>query len=960
MTDVTSRLQEAISTMYGNTDSSFKAEANEYLLRFQRSDEAWKVIFPLLVDENVSLEMKMFVAQTLRSKVQYDFGQLPEESFSSLKDSIIQALLYFNDKQKLITTQLCLALAYFALQDLKWDNAVGEIINTLSSNAMDTLLEFLKVLPEEMLDVRRTPLTEEEFGHQTKKLIDNSVEQVLYILTSLADNKTNNSTRVNQMVLGCIQSWIVDVPINQILTNNSLCLLVFEGLTSEDTFDTAVDCLSTIIAETDTFDEHNLPVVKGLYNQLIGLQPLLEQSQDDLEKMERFVMLFSTAAEAWHVYIAAMPYDFKPLVDIMLRLTSYDDDLDVVKYTFKFWYDLKSLLTTGARQEARILFTPTYTELVNVMIKHLRYPTTSQSTDLAVLFNNDRDAEDKFKDFRYDMGDVLKDCCAVIGADKALSIPFNRLQQLMEMQAQGQSVMWQETESSLFSMRAMAKEVGTNEKKMLPQIMHYLVKLPENSKIRYAATLVLGRYTEWTAKHPEFLEEQLNYIIGGFQLKQDLDVIIAASHALKYFCMDCSSLLTEYLEQLFNFYSSVESSLDIQSLYDVTEGIAYVLKEQREPEKLYNITSMFWNPILEKLLGMNDMHSSNPIEMDQIDTKIADTIELITIYVDALKPRTYKTKEHPVAKLLMENVWPLIARLVSSHGRSVKVSERCMKLVRRAMQSFWKFLLPVLQQTAEMLIYGFNTYHNGCYLWVSGALIKEYASDEDASEEVASSVWHFSMKQIDNFYNFFSGLSERKSQDYPDLVEDFYRMMGDILMFSPVRLIRADTVVQQVYQTALKALQIYHEYGAISSILQFLVDFYSWGFDTPPISLMEDIPADLKLKIQNFALTTGQEIVSKLMYGLIFSFPSDCWPEANELITKIIKLSSLQGGSKPSLLWIDQFLSSLPQGSVSEREKLKLLSTVESAVNIDDTRTVRSSIRDFISWYKRKNVDRAF
>ena len=158
--ELTSQLQQATATLYGNSNPSLRSQANDYLLTFQRSEEAWKVIFPLLVDQNSGLEMRVFVAQTLRSKVQYDFGQLPAETLSSLKESIMQAMVYFNDKQKLITTQLCISMAYFALQDLSWSNAITEIISSLYPNAMNTLLEFLKILPEEMLDaVSYTHLT---------------------------------------------------------------------------------------------------------------------------------------------------------------------------------------------------------------------------------------------------------------------------------------------------------------------------------------------------------------------------------------------------------------------------------------------------------------------------------------------------------------------------------------------------------------------------------------------------------------------------------------------------------------------------------------------------------------------------------------------------------------------------------------------------------------------------------
>lgn len=960
--EVTKQLQRAIETLYGSSGSELRSQANDYLLQFQRSQEAWKVIFPLMVDENVGLEMKVFVAQTLRSKVQYDFGQLTPQSLPSLKESILQAMSYFDGRQRLITTQLCLAMAYFALQDMNWENPITDIVSRLSGSGTNTLIEFLKVLPEEMLDVRRTPLTEEEFRIQTKKLITNNEEQVLYLLTKLAENRTQNEATTNRLVLSCIQSWIVDVPVEQVLQNGSLCSLIFEGLDNDDTFDTAVDCLSTIIGETDTFDESHLPIVKGLYTRLMQLEPMIERSKDDLEQMERLVMLFSTAAEAWHVYITAMPYDFKPLVDIMVRLTSYDDDLEVVKYTFKFWYDLQSLLTTGARQEARAVFTPTYTQLVGIMIGHLRYPETSQSTDVATLFGGDLETEDKFKDLRYDLGDVLKDCCAVIGSEKALAIPFERLQQLMNAQSQGQAVPWQEIEAALFSMRAMAKEVSTGENIMLPQIMQFLVKLPENPKVRYAATLVLGRYTEWTSKHPQYLQIQLDYIMAGFQQKQDLDVIIAASHALKYFCMDCASLLTDYLEVLFNLYSSVESSLDVQSQYEVSQGIAYVLKEQLDPQKLYKIVTMFWEPILSRLSELCGMKSSNSASMDQIDTKIADTIELITIYIEALKPRTYSAKEDPVANIVMNSVWPLVSKLVTIHGHSVKVSERSMKLVRTSMQTFRSYLVPVLKQTSELLVYGFDKYNYGCYLWVSGSLIKEYASQEDGtnSDQIAEAVWQFSIHQINNFNNFFTGLSEHQLVDYPDLVEDFYRMVGDLLMFVPVRLIRTPEVIEQVYHTAVKALGTYHEYQAVSSVLQFLIDLYSWGFETPPISLMDDIPPDLKSTIITFTMNTGAEIISCLMYGIIYSFPSDCWPEANELITKICTLTAANSNPKTPIIWVDSFLDSLPAGSVGQKEKIKLLTSMESALNTKDTRSVRTAIRDFSSWYKRKNVDRAF
>ncbi len=141
---------------------------------------------------------------------------------------------------------------------------------------------------------------------------------------------------------------------------------------------------------------------------------------------------------------------------------------------------------------------------------------------------------------------LKEDCCAVVEDHRHLNIPFQQLEILyLRLRAK-----WQQIEAPLFSMRTMAKEVSNKEKTILPVIMGFLVQLPEHPKIRYAATLVLGRYTEWTAKNPQYLEPQLNYIIAGFKGETTSDIKVAASHALMYFCQDCSSLLVNYLNSI--------------------------------------------------------------------------------------------------------------------------------------------------------------------------------------------------------------------------------------------------------------------------------------------------------------------------------------------------------------------------------------------------------------------------
>lgn len=135
------------------------------------------------------------------------------------------------------------------------------------------------------------------------------------------------------------------------------------------------------------------------------------------------------------------------------------------------------------------------------------------------------------------IGDVLKDCCIMLGEVEALSKPYQLLTTYLS--AQPITASWQEIEAPLFSLRSLGAEVSDTESTVMPHIMGLLRNLPEHPKIRYAATLVIGRYAGWTRVHPEFIEPHLSYISGGFQ---HTDVSAAAALALKYLCQSCGEV----------------------------------------------------------------------------------------------------------------------------------------------------------------------------------------------------------------------------------------------------------------------------------------------------------------------------------------------------------------------------------------------------------------------------------
>lgn len=85
--DVESTLS-AVRALYHHSDPSAKGAASARLQALQRSVHAWKISDELL-HRKADVESCYFAAQTMRTKIQTDFAELPPEAHESLKDSLM-------------------------------------------------------------------------------------------------------------------------------------------------------------------------------------------------------------------------------------------------------------------------------------------------------------------------------------------------------------------------------------------------------------------------------------------------------------------------------------------------------------------------------------------------------------------------------------------------------------------------------------------------------------------------------------------------------------------------------------------------------------------------------------------------------------------------------------------------------------------------------------------------------
>lgn len=107
----------------------------------------------------------------LTRQIVFDLDQLPAESVVALRDSVLNLLVAFASGPRPIQTQLCVCLASLAIQMLTWKDVLATVGSALGSSAGDCVLEFLKILPEEVTEGRKINLSV-CFLIQTEKTAD--------------------------------------------------------------------------------------------------------------------------------------------------------------------------------------------------------------------------------------------------------------------------------------------------------------------------------------------------------------------------------------------------------------------------------------------------------------------------------------------------------------------------------------------------------------------------------------------------------------------------------------------------------------------------------------------------------------------------------------------------------------------------------------------------------------------
>ncbi len=350
---------------------------------------------------------------------------------------------------------------------------------------------------------------------------------------------------------------------------------------------------------------------------------------------------------------------------------------------------------------------------------------------------------------------------------------------------------------------------------------------------------------------------------------------------------------------------------------------------------------------------------------------MADHLQLVTLFIQWIQPYVPPTEANPAVQYCKE-ILPVLSTIAENFIDFPPVLERVCRCWRNMVLSYRTAAAPILPALADKLVAGFAASKSGSFLWATDSIVREFSEGaEFVDDSTATAIYNFFQQQA---MTFLRALSEVPPDDLPDgmfpgprlnewyllltyplVIEDFFRLVTDVTLYYPSNFIPSNLSVP-ILSAALSSLTL-QKIEPLTAILHYLRDLLSYGFERPPISSFDQPGGptpnspELRAAVRRLIESHGEALVQRMLTGMMFSFPRDCFTDASGVLLALFELMPQQVAG-----WVRTTLGMLPQGSVKPQEVEKLMNSISQRVQEGEVRKVRYLLQDFTNSYRRRNV----
>lgn len=309
-------------------------------------------------------------------------------------------------------------------------------------------------------------------------------------------------------------------------------------------------------------------------------------------------------------------------------------------------------------------------------------------------------------------------------------------------------------------------------------------------------------------------------------------------------------------------------------------------------------------------------------------------------------------QEDPAVKYWQE-VFPVLSTVLDNFLGFPPICERICRCWRHMVISYRTGITPLLPQLANKLADGFAASKQGAFLWASSAILREFSEDRDhVDQSIPENIYKFFENQATNVLRFMSGIP---ANELPDIVEDFYRLLTDALLYYPQKLILSP-LLTPILQAAVSSLNSLEQRDPLTATLHFLRDLLSYGGANPASSNLRLGPTSQQIQasVIQLLVSEGEPLVKAILAGMMMTFPRDCFADGSGVLLELFALLPEQTTS-----WVESTLKLAPEGTVTPVEASRLIAKIKEKLSAQDgggLRTVRILLQDFTNTYRRRHV----
>ncbi|KAF4663406.1 Transportin-3 [Perkinsus olseni] len=928
-------LQTALQTLFSSQNQEERSRADEWLRKWQQTSTAWQVANLVLDNESNNENMLFFAAQTLRTKIQFDFYELQETDWAGLRESIISKLINFSgsNKSSAVRMQLAIALADLAIQmDDKWETAIEDIIKQFSSSPAYTglLLIVLKLLPEEASNYRLMTDTSKR-NNAFRRLAKYSPDVVQFLMAEAMKGDKNLSLEalVEWLRLGTVPA--------SVLIKSDLMDAVFSGLGDARISSACTDIVVEVLGLLGK--ESNSPEAGSLYERMFskvgGLLPALEASlrEDDSDVAMMLSRVCVECAEAMCTFLVAnatTSVEMQRMLAVLIEIVEYRGEYEVSELPLNFWEQFAH--EVNIRPQLHESMKPVLCKLLVALTQRCSFDGQSKATlaadipppvkvstmgteELYDLCTTYFDIDDDYLRFRRYLGETVLQVLGPVGP----TVGFECL--LQAFGAQPRDAIYHQ-EAYYYILAWVVRRVTPNEALLadnslvwklldfIPALFNTPATLAKDVLCQRSALSLVGACAHFLEKRPDKLRAMTEFLSA--QLVADPatrhpSVTYAAASAFRLICLRCRdelALISGMSTALCNVYKCTAASLPAKTHMKVVEGTSAVVSAGTDDESFKANLEVVLEPLIA---GLRQHANDHNMLCDILD-------RLSTCLLSSRVPRE-SAREVALGRFVEQSLWPTVSQILEHCVNDARLVEKCCRVLKHSVRTVPDAFKPLVPRLVERLVTDFNKQHHSSYLYMAEVLAGTYGSDPEVEPLLGQLFVSLSGTALQALVQFRAS-HPGKLDEACDLIEDFYGMCLRYLRHCPhIVVSRCPEVTSAALNFAAESAVFVQQKDAADAVFAFIDACYTssekadaWGFS----------PADAETSRKIVQASSG--LMVKQMFAMMLSVPPRY---LREYIPEVLEAVFRFNPEQYQKDWLPQALELVPRSVLSDREKIE-------------------------------------